>query len=327
MCARLLLAAVLATVAVAPVSAQNPPANWATHLAAITPERYSPAPGYSEGPIWRDGEVFFCSGGLLRVNRDRSVRRHLGLSPAGLCLKVDGSILIADNQTPGLLELSPQGKLTVLADSHDGQKLASLNDLTIDGAGNVYWTDPQHSSRENPTGRIFRLRPDGRLDRIADNLAFPNGLEVDPTNRYLYVIESQTAKVLRYDLPRDDQPLGPATVFHALGGSGGDGCTFDAFGNLWVADFSRPEMRQGRIAVLSPQGQALGYINVPAMMVSNLTFGGKDSDELLITTGNPSAVFHARVGVKGFRGHPGKPMRGLRMLDLTIMDEIVPNLK
>ncbi|VTR97916.1 SMP-30/gluconolactonase/LRE family protein [Tuwongella immobilis] len=327
MCARLLVVAALSLSALTTLQAQSPPSNWATHLAQIVPERYCQAPSYSEGPIWRDGELFFCANGLLRMSRERRLHRHVSLSPAGLCLKGDGCLLVADNRTPGLLEISPEGKIHLLAERDNDQKLTSLNDLTIDGSGNVYWTDPHHSTRENPTGRIYRLRPDGRLDRIADNLAFPNGLEVDPENRYLYVVESQTGKVLRYDLPRDDQPLGPATVFHALGGTGGDGCAFDSFGNLWVADFSRPETRQGRIAVLSPQGQALGYVQVPAMMVSNLTFGGKDADELFITTGNPAGVFQARVGVKGFRGHPGKPMRILRTLDITPMDEVVPDTK
>src|SRR5207244_3036137 len=117
-----------------------------------------------------------------------------------------------------LLDLAPDGTVGVVAEAFQGKKLGGLNDLTVDRAGNVYWTDPFGSTREKPDGKIFRVRPDGRVDLLASNLAYPNGLDVDPSNHYLYVVESQTAKVLRYDLPADDQPLGEAKVFYALGG-------------------------------------------------------------------------------------------------------------
>jgi len=284
-------------------------------LDRVKVEQYAEAPGYSEGPTWRDGELFFCSGALWRVDKNRKTTRFLELGPAGTFLKADGSILICDNKTPALLELTPAGTLNVLADSFEGKKLASLNDVTVDARGNVYWTDPANSSRENPVGKVFRLTPAGAISVLADNLAFPNGLEVDPDGKYLYVIESQTAKVLRFDLPADDKPLGPATVFYALGGSGGDGCVFDADGNLWVADFSRPDKKQGRITILSPKAELQGYLNVPAKMVTNITFGGPKHDEVFMTTGTPNGVFHAAVDIKGFAGHPGKAMKVLRALN------------
>jgi gluconolactonase len=296
----------------------------AAKLAAAKVERYAAAPGYSEGPTWRDGEVFFCSGALLRVTKDRKVRKYLDINPAGTYLCSDGRILICDNKLPALLELTPEGKVNVLVEQFDGKKLNSLNDLTVDKAGNIYWTDPSGSTREKPTGKIFRVRPDGKVDLLASDLAFPNGLDVDPGNKYLYVIESQTAKVLRYELPADDQPLGKATVFFALGGSGGDGCVFDAAGNFWVADFHRPETKKGRITVISPEAKVLGHLDIPATSVSNITFGGPKHDEIFVTTGDPAGVFHAAVGVPGFKGHPGAKMKVVRTLDLKPVDEPVP---
>jgi gluconolactonase len=301
----------------------DPPSEWGARLAKVPVERYVSAPAYSEGPTWRDGELFFCSDGLLRVRRDRQVRKYLDISPAGTCLRGDGHILICDNKVPALLDLAPDGSVGVVVEQFEGKKLNSLNDLTVDRDGNVYWTDPSGSTRENPNGSIFRVRPDGRVDRLASDLAFPNGLEVDPDNRYLYVIESQTAKVLRYDLPPPDRPLGLPVVFFALGGSGGDGCAFDAAGNFWVADFHRPETKKGRITVLSPQGKLLGHLGIPAGQVSNITFGGPRRDEIFVTTGDPPAVFRARVGVSGFAGHPGKPLKVLRKLDVKPLDEPV----
>ena len=302
----------------------DPVEEWKAKLSAVKVERFVGAPGYCEGPSWRDGELIFCSTGLLRVTRDHKLRRYLDVSPAGTYLLSNGHLLICDNKLPALLDLAPDGKVDVVVEKYERKKLNSLNDVTVDRDGNVYWTDPSGSSREHPVGCIFRVTPEGTVTRLADDLAFPNGLEVDPDNRYLYVIESRTAKVLRYDLPARGKPLGKPIVFFALGGSGGDGCAFDAAGNFWIADFHRADTKRGRITVLNPQAHILGYLPIPAGQVSNLTFGGAKYDELFVTTGDPAAVFHARIGVPGFKGFPAKPLKILRHLDLKPLDEPLP---
>jgi gluconolactonase len=302
---------------VTPGTTQEPRGDLAEKLARVKFERHAEAPGYSEGPTWRKGEVLFCSGALLRVDTERKVHKYLEINPAGTVLRGDGHLLICDNKHRAILDLSPDGKVGVLAERFEKEPLRSLNDLTIDSRGNVYWTDPQGSSLKNPVGNVYRLRPDGRVERLITGLAFPNGIDVDPAGKHLYVIESQSKKILRYVLPADNEPLGKAEVFHDLGGSGGDGCAFDAAGNLWVADFHRLETGSGRITVLSPEGKALAHLPVPAKVVSNITFGGVNHDEIFCTTGEPPGVFHARVGVKGFAGHPGKVSPVVRLLEIV----------
>lgn len=286
-------------------------------LKAAKFELFAKAPGYSEGPTWRDGELFFCSGALLRVAKDGSVAKFLRINPAGTVLRGDGHIVICDNKHRALLDLAPDGKLGVIVDRFEEKPLRSLNDLTVDARGNIYWTDPEGSSTAKPIGDIFRVRPDGIVTKVGTGLAFPNGLDVDPKSQNLYVIESQSKKILRYKLPADDELLGKPEVFYDLGGSGGDGCAFDDAGNLWVADFHRPETKRGRITVLSPQAKVLGSLDVPAQVVSNIAFGGANRDEIFCTTGNPPGVFRAKVGVKGFAGHPGKPMKLQRMIPVA----------
>jgi sugar lactone lactonase YvrE len=290
-------------------------ADLAKTLAGVKFEKYSEAPGYSEGPTWRDGEVFFCSGALFRVDAKKQLHKYLEIGPAGTVLQPNGHLLVADNKHRAILDVSPEGKVGVLADRHDMQPLRSLNDLTVDARGNIYWTDPEGSTPQTPVGRIYRLRPDGRVDLIGGGLMFPNGLDVDPASKFLYVIESQSKKILRYALPDDRSLLGKPELFYDLGGSGGDGCAFDADGNLWVADFHRPETKTGRITVLSPAGKPLAHLDVPAKVVSNIAFGGPNHDEIFCTTGDPPGVFHAKVGVKGFAGHAAKPMKPIRMLN------------
>lgn len=289
----------------------------AKKLAGVKFDHYGVGPGYSEGPTWRNGEVFFCSGALLRIDAQKNVSKYLEIGPAGIVLKADGNMLICDNKNKAIVELTPEGKLTVVADRVNGFVLKGMNDLTLDARGNVYWTDPTDSGIKNPIGSVYRLRPDGRVDLMTTGLAFPNGLDVDPASKYLYVIESQSKKILRFALPADDAVLGKAEEFYDLGGSGGDGCAFDAEGNLWVADFHRPETGHGRILVLSPEAKPLAMLDLPTKLVSNIAFGGPNHDEIFCTTGDAPGVFHAAVGVKGFKGHPGTTLKAIRTLDVV----------
>lgn len=318
------IASVCASLAMALLSpslafTEEPTGELAQKLAAVKFEHYAPAPGYSEGPTWRKGEVFFCSGALLRVDAQRNVHKFLEINPGGTVLKADGHMLIVDNKHKAVLDLSPDNKLSVVAEQVETFPLRGLNDLTIDARGNVYWSDPEGSSVAKPVGDIYRVRPDGRVDRIGGGLAFSNGLDVDPASKFLYVVESQTKKILRYALPSDQDLLGQPEVFYDLGGSGGDGCAFDAAGNLWVTDFHRPETGTGRITVLSPQAKVLAYLPLPSKVVSNIAFGGEKHDEIFCTTGEPPGVFHAKVGVKGFAGHPGRSMKIVRELNVVAL--------
>ncbi len=292
-----------------------PAASIADQLAAAKWTHHAKAPGYSEGPTWFKGEVVFCSGSLLKVDKAGKVFSWLDINPAGTFLRRDGQILIVDNKHKAVLALATNGVVSVLADAFEGKPLRGLNDATVDARGNIYWTDPEGSSLAKPVGDIYRLSVAGKVTRVASGFAFPNGLDVDPASRHLYIIESQSKKILRLALPAsDDAPLGAPEMFYDLGGSGGDGCVFDATGNLWVADFHRPDTKKGRITVLSPDAKVLGQLDVPAQVVSNITFGGANHDEIFCTTGTPDGVFHAKVGVKGFAGHPGMELKPLRTL-------------
>lgn len=299
--------------------ADEPTGELAKRLAGVTFDHYAQAPGYSEGPTWRNGELFFCSGALLKVDAQQNVFKYLDINPGGTVLLGNGHLLIADNKYKAVIDLSPEGRANVVADRFETELLRGLNDLTVDARGNVYWSDPEGSSLDKPIGSIFRLRPDGRVERLTTGLAFPNGLDVDPASKFLYVIESQSKKILRYALPADNELLDKPELFYDLGGSGGDGCAFDAEGNLWTTDFHRPETGKGRITVLSPEAKVLAYLNVPAKVVSNIAFGGPNHDEIFCTTGEPPGVFHAKVGVKGFKGHPGKEYMPVRTLNVVPM--------
>src|SRR5947208_13234866 len=106
-----------------PLRADEPKGPLADKLKDVKFEHYAEAPGYSEGPTWRKGEVFFCSGALMRVDEKKAVHKYLELGPAGTVLRGDGHILVADNKYRAILDVSPEGKVGVLADRFEGQPL------------------------------------------------------------------------------------------------------------------------------------------------------------------------------------------------------------
>src|SRR4051812_7113625 len=124
------LVGILPVLCCQPLPAAEPSGKLAQQLADVKLEQYAAAPGYSEGPTWRDGELLFCSGGLLRVDAKRKVHNYLDLGPAGTVLRGDGHLLVCDNKYKALLDVSPQGQVAVVVEQCEGRPLRSLNDLT-----------------------------------------------------------------------------------------------------------------------------------------------------------------------------------------------------
>ena len=157
----------------------------AEKLKGVQFEQVAKAPGYSEGPTWVAGRLFYCSGALLHVDAGGRQEKYLDINPAGTMLRGDGRLAICDNKHLALLEMAIDGRTNVLAEQFAGQPLNSLNDLTADARGNIYWTDPSGSSADKPVGNVFRLTPAGVVSKVVTGLAFPNGLDVDPASKHL----------------------------------------------------------------------------------------------------------------------------------------------
>src|SRR6185295_7000671 len=81
------------------------------------------------------------------------------------------------------------GKIEVLADRYDGKPLVGPNDVTIDGKGRLYFTDLAGTA-------VYRIDAPGKISRIlaAPDLQRPNGIQVSPDDRKLYLIESNQAQ-------------------------------------------------------------------------------------------------------------------------------------
>ena len=101
--------------------------------------------------------------------------------PNGLKIHRDGRIFVADHKQ-GLLELDPAtGRVAVILDRPYHERFKGLNDLMFARNGDLYLTDQGEADLRDPTGRLFCLRADGRLDCLLDCVPSPNGLVLTPT--------------------------------------------------------------------------------------------------------------------------------------------------
>jgi gluconolactonase len=265
------------------------------------PELHAAIGGHIEGPSWRQGEVFFAAvgKGLVRIGADRKLYRYLPqLQPLGTYLLGDGSLLVCDARHT-LVQVLRDGKVGVLGTG------GVCNDVTVDADGNIYFSDFQ--------GSVYRLTPEGQQAK-ALSLNKPNGLDVDPAGKYLYILP-RPSDIYRVAITRDG-PMGTPQKVGQLDGVT-DGCAFDEWGNLWASVYYG-----GKIAIFdTTKLQVIASIGAGGGGLTNLTFGGPGRDEVF-TTVDDHGVYRIPVGARGFAGHPGAAKYTIKSyLDMTPVND------
>lgn len=182
------------------------------------------------------------------------------------------------------------GRSVFLAGLYHGRSLNSPNDLVLDAAGRVYFTDPRyvgHEPVEQPVEGVYRIDPDGSVTRIIDDAGKPNGIAISPDGRTLYVASSEWPvrtgfnAVLAWDLADDGSVSNIRTLVDFRPDAGPDGMAVDVDGNIYMA---RPSAERG-VYVVSPHGEELAYLRLPENP-TNVAFGtGEHARTLFITAG------------------------------------------
>jgi gluconolactonase len=209
------------------------------------------------------------------------------------------------------------GEVEVLTERYEGKRYNSPNDVCIDRAGNIYFTDPRYgdqSGRELDVEAVYRLELSGRVQRILSQpqVQKPNGIALSADERTLYVVDSNpepggNRKIWAFTVDASGNAGAQRVAYDFGRGRGGDGMRVDARGNLWIAaginaDRGRPgetlDVPAG-IYVVSPEGRLLGRIPIPEDTVTNLTFT-PDQKTVYITAGRN--LYRLAVSVDGQRG-------------------------
>jgi gluconolactonase len=273
---------------------------------------------FTEGPtVDRAGNVYFTdltserillldTSGRLSTFRESSNRANgLLVDPEGRLVAAEGGSRAAGSPPPRVTRTDlATGRLEVLADSWRGQPLSAPNDVTLDSRGRIYFTDLSG-------GAVYRVDAPGTVERIlaAPDVQRPNGIQVSPDDRTLYLIEANQAaggaRLIRaYDLLPEGTVRTMRVHYDFYPGRSGDGMSIDVEGNLYVsAGLNAPrgtsetlDTRAG-VHVISPAGRLLRHIPIPEDIITNNGFGGPDMKTLYVTAGK--TLFRVRVEVEG----------------------------
>jgi sugar lactone lactonase YvrE len=282
---------------------------FALAAAAPLPDTVEPYPvvgdiAFAEGPIFdRAGNLYFVNYHVLGTMGRRtpdgtvSVWIHTGGQANGSKVDGAGNVVLADYGGKRILRVHPITRaIEVLTSECEGRAYRGPNDVCLDLKGNIFFTDPEGSDKENPIGCVYRIAigPGNavrKVTRIAERLAFPNGLAVSLDQSKLYVAESGTNRLLCWDLSPDGTLSNKRTIIEFPNDTL-DGIMFDEFGRLWIARWTNKTVD----VVDVEKGTLLKSYPAGGDQVSNLCWWGTS---LYVTVAGQHSIHRMDVGVRG----------------------------
>jgi gluconolactonase len=296
-------------------------------------ERIATGFTWTEGPVWTNGSLYFAdipSNSIRRWTPGAGVSIFLqpsgykGSAPYGgpesgsngMTLDAQGRLTVAGHAQRDVYRfesLNANGPITILADSYEGKRLNSPNDLVYRSDGSLYFTDPPYGLRTqkdidpekqlkvNGVYRIPRALEhqagappaNGELQLLVSDLTRPNGIAFSPDEKYLYVDNSEPKKIwMRYRVQPDGSLTEPKLLYDATNDKrpgAPDGMKLDEQGNIYSAG-------PGGVWIFSPEGKALGTIEMPER-TSNMAWAGEDRKTLYITAS--SSVYRVHLKIAG----------------------------
>ena len=301
---------------------------------------------FTEGPIWinKDGGYLLFSDpnantiykyvpnenqdGRLEVFRKPSgyagtdVAEYGQPGSNGLTLDRQGRLTINQHGNHRVVRDERDGSQTVLADSYEGKRLNSPNDLVYRSDGTLFFTDPpfgfpklfNDARKQLAFSGVYSIYK-GKLQLVSKDLTGPNGIALSPDEKYLYIgnwprsltgqdlrktdervseIGDKHKAIMRYEVQPDGTLKNGKLFFDfttAPGDDGLDGIKVDQKGNLYV---SAP----GGLWVISPEGKHLGTIVTPRH-VHNMAWGDEDGKTLYLCA--RSGLYRIRLNIAGVR--------------------------
>jgi gluconolactonase len=285
-------------------------------IASAKVERIATGMRWAEGPVWfGDGRYLLWSdipnNRLMKWEESSgavSVFRAPSNFSNGNTRDRQGRLVTCEHDTRRVTRTEYDGTVTTLADTFEGKRLNSPNDVVCRGDGSIWFTDPPFGILGNYEGHtappelptnVYRLDPASRrLTVVAGDINRPNGLAFTPDESRLYVIEAGvTPRVIRvYDVLDNGARLGNGQVFATAEPEGTpDGLRVDVDGNLWVGWGMGTEALDG-VAIINPAGRTIGRIHIPER-VANVCFGSLRRNRLFMTAS--TSVYSLFVNTNG----------------------------
>ncbi len=268
---------------------------------------------WTEGPVWfPDHQLLLFSDipgdRMMRLTTDGQVSTFRAPSnySNGNTRDRSGRLITCQHVTRSVTRTEADGSITILADSYQGRRLNSPNDVVVQSTGAVWFTDPTYgilsdyegyeAEPEQSSHNVFRVDPSsGEVSARITDFTQPNGLAFSPDEKTLYVAESGSShdtdvpSIIRaFDLD-DNGHIISDRIFAKIDCGLPDGMRVDHLGHVWSS------AADGIHCFHPDDGALLGKILVPEV-VANLCFGGQRGNRLLITA--TTSIYSVGVNVR-----------------------------
>lgn len=261
---------------------------------------------WTEGPVWLNDSLYFNdipAKRMMKWTEQTGAVVALPNSEFANGNSLDGAGKMVSCEHGGrrvIRRLDPEDPhaVEVIADSFQGMRLNSPNDVIVHKDGSVWFTDPPYgincdiegypAESEIGSNNVYRVGADGDITVVASDFDKPNGLAFNPDQNQLYIADSGAilgASFPGMDLSRPhhvrkfdivDCSLQNSQIFYSVDPGVPDGLRVDHEGYIWCS-------AKDGIHCLTPEATLLGKIRLPSQ-TSNLCFGGPSGTDLFITS-------------------------------------------
>lgn len=249
-----------------------------------------------EGPVWfGDANCLLFSdipnNRIMRWSPDNGISTYRNPSnfANGHTRDKQGRLISCEHGGRRVTRTEHDGEITVIADTFDGKRFNSPNDVVVKSDGSIWFSDPHYGIMTNYEGykseqelpcNVYRVDAEsGEITAVVTDMNCPNGLAFSPDESLLYVADtgrmfgSDEQYIRVYDV--DGAACSKGRAFHTIGSGCSDGFRLDSDGNIWSS-------AKDGVHCVAPDGTLLGKVLVPEL-VSNVCFGGRAKQQLFIT--------------------------------------------
>ena len=226
----------------------------------------------------------------------------------GQVVDLDGNLYCAQPDAPGsrIVKIAPDGRESVYSCGPPGRGFMSANTPAFDRSGNMYVSDTGSWS-EKIDGHICRIRPGGLEAEVwtSHPIDTPNGIAIDPDEKYLYYVETWGNSISRIEIRKDGSSGEVERVLH-MPRHVPDGIAFDEWGRLWIAVHRPDKICVFDCATSRVEDFAVDWQGEALRGPCHVAFAGINH-EILLASSLDKATVHRfdGVGTRGLKlNHP-----------------------
>jgi len=268
-----------------------------------------------EGPLWHPYEkrlywVDITGGKMFWYDPTTEAHEQFfeGKTIGGFTIQKDGSFLLFMEN--GSIALLKNNRMEYLLSEIEEERGMRFNDVVTDPKGRVFaGTMHQNSDialKGEKLGHLYRIDKDMSIHKVLTGTKIPNGMGFNLNHTKMYYTDSSERSIYSFDYDKNTGDICNQKALITVDGNSGlpDGMTVDSKGDLWSARAGGYTLNQ-----YSPEGKEKQSIKFPALMVSSVTFGGENLDDIYVTTiggenkkengSGAGALFRLNLGIKG----------------------------